>query len=153
VPLPTFIGTGLTLLLTSFKLVPLNEITAEDLDALKRSMEVDPQGTSPKEVRDSLVAGKSQLLRFTCDDKRMLFLTQEKKGDVESSLFIWHLGGSSGMVANRDSINDALTKYARTRGIKFIRGLLTPNEKAMEIIRPFGYEIELYAVRKEVING
>ena len=150
---PAFIGTEHTLPLTSFELVSLNEITIEDLDALKRSMEVDPQGTSPREVRDSLLAGTSALLRFTCDDKRMLFLTQEKRGDVESSLFIWHLGGSGGMVANREYINDALSEFARSREIKFIRGLLTPNEKAMEIIRPFGYEIEFYAVRKEVTNG
>lgn len=119
------------------RILTLPEITLEDLEELKRSVNGDQE-----QVRESLMSGRAFLWRHEGPFGRGVLLTSIE----DDALFVWHMAGN-GLIKEAEYIDSALVEFAKLRGLKRIKAY-SKSGVARYLGRKLGYDREL--VMKEI---
>ncbi len=138
----------LTLTLSSFRQILLDEMTKEDMDNLAKVVELDSE-MNPQFVHDKLMNGEMVPWRAEGSTGTSIVVMEVKQKAKERVLYVWYLSGK-GIVGNGHYILDTIIEFAKLHNCAAVEAL-TNLRFAKYLSRPEGgFKIKHAFVRKEV---
>ncbi len=138
--------------LTSFKQIPLDEMTKEDLGLLAKVVSLEDPGMDPDQIYSMLASGQMVPWRVETKKGNSILCTEVKNKRHEKTLYVWYLCGK-GIVGNGKYILDTLEAYGKLMGCSAIEALAMKGW-AKYLTRPEGgFKVEHVFLKKELQNG